>query len=49
MPLRHQDTNVHKEQTINILNLVISLSLRAFVAKLVFLNGVEKREFYFSK
>jgi hypothetical protein len=32
MPLRHKSTKIHKEQSINILFLVIPLCLRAFVA-----------------
>jgi hypothetical protein len=36
MPLRLQNTKTHKEQTISILYLVNSLSLRAFVANKLF-------------
>jgi hypothetical protein len=52
MPLRHpgtivppygagKNTKIHKEQTINALNLVSSLSLRAFVAIQTFWSGLK--------
>ncbi len=40
MPLRLQNTKLHKEQTINTLNLVNTLSLGVFVAKITFRRGL---------
>ncbi|MCH7657190.1 MAG: hypothetical protein IIB05_02570 [Bacteroidetes bacterium] len=39
MPLRHKNTKIHKEQTLNILYLLSSLSLHAFVAIITFMSG----------
>jgi len=40
MLLRLQNTKIHKGQTINTLDLVHSLSLRVFVAKMTFRSGL---------